>query len=239
MRRLRALLVCAIAGLVSGCADSGDPYVIPLPIRAAPVVAPAPIAAPAVPAASVPPVTVRIPVARIEPAVSPPEGEESEADFLTGALPDPGARFRSVRDVPWWNMTYGAADDPQYRPRVRGGRWEVSSGNGEAQMLLVSSVQYADLTGDGAEEAVALTIQNGCGWDGPTPTILVYGLRDGELERVASIDAASDDPRRWDEWRGSVQVRGSTIVVRNPGATTRVSFRWNGAALEQVAAPRS
>ncbi len=153
----------------------------------------------------------------------------------------------SIRQVDFLNRTYGVSsgDSDTEQITVKDGDFERpddADGN-RAGFFHVEKPVYGDVDGDGVEDAVVITVDNG-GGTGMFDAARIFTIRAGKVVPLAGI-AGGD---RGDGGLHSIEVeRGGVVVERNlavegDGACcasklTIEHWRWNGTdlAIDQAA----
>lgn len=117
------------------------------------------------------------------------------------------ARTEAVRAIDWQNIAFEG--DIQ----LQGGQWSLEVEPGLFETVALEGVIHADLTGDGADEAVLLTTYYS-GQAEPLSQLSLFTARDGEPRLLDTFDA--------DALILDFTIDGHTIAVTvRDGLTTR------------------
>ncbi len=179
--RAPLLFACVMAAAISACAidDGGDP----MPAGAA--------RAPALATTS-----EKLPPAAVAVAVAPPAVSAAEPGSLRAVAADVSNIGEPMILVAGWRDDESAAGVPVYAQRNGGwrritiGEWPPGTAS------IVRAVDAADLDGDGTLEVSALGREDD-GDSGDRALLVVFRLRDRELEKIAEASWDGDDDHLW------------------------------------------
>lgn len=137
-----------------------------------------------------------------------PEGEDGDTE----------RRYKSVREVPWMNRTYGT-------DRLVNGYYqefdESVSDTVPAVSVTILSVSFGDATGDGTEEALLIFGYAG-GGAGNFLEAEVLELNDGKPELLGEIEGGD----RAEGGIGSFEARDGAVVVGRFGGIGACCPQW-------------
>jgi hypothetical protein len=157
------------------------------------------------------------------------------------AAPMPAA---GIRDVDFFDFTYPSACWRNWRNsgftriiQVSGGKW--MKGTGSSQIYFdVDKPMYADLRGDGGEEAVVVT---DCGFtvsNTSSTEVFVFGMAFGRPRLLTRLEPSEWDMPSWGfDWGGArVRIENRDITVTfsaggyhaRPAWIATAFFQWNG-----------
>jgi len=126
---------------------------------------------------------------------------------------DSGAKAQSeIRQVDFKNFTYEpfCAGEDSSKITVKNGEYSREKGDDKLS-LNVFEVSYGDLTGDGSDEAVVLTVCN-TGGTGQFSEGFIYGMKEGKPALLARIEGGD---RAYGGLRSAKVENGILIVGRN------------------------
>lgn len=168
-------------------------------------------------------------------------GRPAVADHQTAAIaapvPDPG-----IRGIDWMNRTYVQGDA---RYTVVGGQIETELPDDLHGFFSVTPPVFGDLTGDGADEAVIITLEH-LGGTGMFTSVDVYGLVGGTEVVIGTIPGGD----RGDGGIADVQIDGAAVTVDRylsvegdgtccPSQLQHERWTWDGTAFVEDEAART
>lgn len=126
---------------------------------------------------------------------------------------DSGAKAQSeIRQIDFKNFTYEpyCAGEDSAKITVKKGEYALDKGD-DKLFFAVTDVAYGDLTGDGSEEAVILTVCN-TGGTGQFSEGFIYAMKDGKIELLTRIEGGD---RAYGGLRSAKIENGLLVVGRN------------------------
>jgi len=125
---------------------------------------------------------------------------DHQTPAIVAPVPGPG-----IRAIDWMNRTYVQGDA---RYTVAGGQVETELADDLHGFFSVTPPVFGDLTGDGAEEVVIITLEH-LGGTGMFTSVDVYGMVEGAEAVIGTIPGGD----RGDGGIADVQIDGNAVAV--------------------------
>lgn len=213
------LVVLAVLAACGSDTDSAtDAPTTPTPIPTASRVEPSPV--PQSEPTDERPTTPAEPTSTDRRAAQSPTPEPSQIEFETDGFvaddPTNQRRYDSIRDVDFEDgFTYVTGLEYTLTATVSGGRFETGElSDGDYFFFGVGGVEFADLDGDGADEAVVATTWNG-GGSGYFDSVRAFRLREGALESAGVVPFGD----RADGGIQGIAIDDGAVLVRSFAGT--------------------